>query len=509
MPVLPGGAPLSIAGGVREFVKSTPNSVAVIDGERQLTYAELGDRAARIASTLRTLGLDTGDRVAVLLGNRLEYPEVACAIAMAGLVMVPLNPRLTGPESQYILEHSGSRALILDDALANIARNGVEELDLKVLSIEGTTLGPSYEAALESASPEDPQVPIDETDPFCIAYTSGTTGRPKGVVISHRSRALTFYCSAFEWNLASGRRSIAVAPMYHGAGFAFGYAPVYTGGTVVMLRRWNPTELLELIQEHKAQSVFLVPTHAQMLRELGPEVLAQYDLSSLDTLFFNASALPWPLKQWVMEAFPGVGIHELYGSTEGGIVTNLRPVDMRRKPGSVGHPWFMTELKILGEDGAPVQPGEVGELFSRSPFLMSGYHNDPQATEECTTEDGFLTCGDMVVVDDEGYITIVDRKNDKIISGGVNIFPREVEEVLASQPDVVEAAVVGLPSAQWGEEIAAFVVLREGSNTTTEQLEEFCRGSLAGFKIPRRWEIVESLPRNAAGKILKRDLRQQ
>lgn len=509
MSLLPGGAPLSIAGGVREFARSTPNAVAVIDGERQLTYAELAERAARAASSLRSLGLDTGDRVAVLLGNRLEYPEIACAIAMAGLVMVPLNPRMTESESEYIIAHSGSRALILDDALSHVAAGGAKKHGLHVLSIKGTTLGPSYEAALEAAPAVDPKVEIDEEDPFCIAYTSGTTGRPKGVLISHRSRSLTFFCSAFEWNLATGRRSIAVAPMYHGAGFAFGYAPVYTGGTVVMLRRWNPTDLLALIEKHRAQSVFLVPTHAQMLRELGTETLAQYDLSSLDTLYFNASALPWPLKQWVMETFPDVGVHELYGSTEGGIVTNLRPADMHRKPGSVGHPWFMTELRILNEDGDPVQPGEVGELFSRSPFLMNGYHNDPKATEECTTEDGFLTCGDLVVMDDEGYITIVDRKNDKIISGGVNIFPREVEEALETHPDVVEVAVVGMPSAQWGEEIAAFVVIRGDSSTTPDLLEEHCRGTLAGYKVPRRWEIVESLPRNAAGKVLKRDLRQK
>lgn len=503
-----GGAQFSIAGGVREFARSTPKAIAVVDGDRSLTYGEVGERAARAASALQGLGLDTGDRVAVLLGNQLEYPEVACAIAMAGMVMVPLNPRLTATESQYILEHSGARALILDDALAGAVGSAATDLGLKTLSINGTTLGSSYESALERNPAVDPMVPVDENDPFCIAYTSGTTGRPKGVVISHRSRSLTFYFSALEWNLALGRRSIAVAPMYHGAGFAFGYAPVYTGGTVIMLPRWNPEALLKLIEEHRAQSVFLVPTHAQMLRELGPDVLAQYDLSSLDTLFFNAAALPWPLKQWVMETFPDVGVHELYGSTEGGIITDLRPVDMQRKPGSVGHPWFMTELRIVNEEGEVVKPGEVGELYSRSPFLMTEYHNDPEATAACTTDDGFLTCGDLVEVDEEGYITIVDRKGDKIISGGVNIFPREVEEVLAAHSDVVEVAVVGLPSEQWGEEVAAFITLRDGSTASVDELEAHCKESLASFKVPRTWNLVTSLPRNAAGKILKRDLRE-
>jgi long-chain acyl-CoA synthetase len=350
---------------------------------------------------------------------------------------------------------------------------------------------------------------VSEQSPLCIAYTSGTTGDPKGVVISHRSRSLTFYCSALEWGLANGRTSIAVAPMYHGAGFAFGYAPVYTGGTVVMLRRWDPAELLGLAAKHHAQSVFLVPTHAHALRSLGDTALRSYDLSSLDTLFFNAAALPWPLKEWVMDTLPSVGVHELYGSTEAGIVTDLRPRDMRRKPGSVVHAWFMTELRVLNADGNPAAPGEPGELFSRSPFLMNGYHDNPEATAACTTEDGFLTCGDIVTCDDEGYISVVDRKKDMIVTGGVNVYPREIEDVLIALPGVAEVAVTGIASEQWGEEIAAWVVALPGAELSSASLEAHCRTRLAGFKVPRHWRFLSALPRNAAGKILKRDLREK
>ena len=503
-----GGAPLNIAGGIREFALASPQATAVIDGDRTLTFGALDERASRLGSRLLSRGLKPGERVAVLLGNRLEYPEIAAGIAKAGLVMVPLNPRLTPAESRYILEHSGARALVVDDALAAVAGD-IDDLALTVLSIGGTSLGPDYEAELAASSPRDPGMPVAEQDPFCIAYTSGTTGRPKGVVISHRSRALTFYLSALEWGLGPGRTSAAVAPMYHGAGFAFGYAPVFCGGTVTMLRHWDPEEFLALTARDRVQSTFLVPTHAQMLRGLGEGVVARHDLSALDTLYFNASALPWHLKEWVMQEFPGRGIHELYGSTEAGIITNLRPADQFRKPGSVGHAWFMTELRVVDDAGNPVGPGEPGELFSRSPFLMNGYHDNPEATADCTTEDGFLTCGDVVIRDDEGYVHIVDRKKDLIISGGVNVYPREIEDVLAGHAAVADSAIVGVPSETWGEEVAAFIVLRPGATATDAELEAHCRTALAGFKVPRRWTVVDALPRNAAGKVLKRELRDQ
>jgi acyl-CoA synthetase (AMP-forming)/AMP-acid ligase II len=509
MGIASGGAPMNIAGGIREFAHATPGATAVIDGDRTLTFAELDERASRLGNCLLGRGLKPGERVAVLLGNRLEYPEIAAGIAKAGLVMVPLNPRLTPAESRFILEHSGARAIVLDDALAAVAGDAVPELGLVALSIDGTSLGSAYETELAAASPVDPMVAVDELDPFCIAYTSGTTGRPKGVLISHRSRALTFYLSALEWGLGPGRTSAAVAPMYHGAGFAFGYAPVFCGGTVTMLRSWDPEAFLALLERDRVQSTFLVPTHAQMLRGLGEGAVARHDLSSLDTLYFNAAALPWPLKQWVMAEFPQCGIHELYGSTEAGIITNLRPVDQDRKPGSVGHGWFLTELRVVDDAGDPVPAGEPGELFSRSPFLMNGYHDDPEATAACTTADGFITCGDVVIRDDEGYVHIVDRKKDLIISGGVNVYPREIEDVLAEHPAVVESAVVGVPHGTWGEEVAVFAVLSgaELDDALSAELEAHCRARLAGYKIPRQWTAVAALPRNASGKVLKRELR--
>lgn len=507
MPISPGGAQLNIANGVREFARATPQQLAVVDGARALTYAELGERAARWADALLSRGLRGGDHVAVCVGNRLEHPEIACGIAMAGLVMVPLNPRFTEAEARYIIEHSGARAVVAEEALTSIVAPSATGQGAFVVVL-GTTDGfESYEKVLAAAAPRDPHHPVDENEPFCIAYTSGTTGRPKGVMISHRSRTLTFYQAATEWGLGTGRVSLAVAPMYHGAGFAFGYAPVFTGGTVVMLPKWSPEEMLRLAEQHRVQSIFLVPAHAQMLRRLGPGAIAAHDLTSLDTLYFNAAALPFDLKKWVIEAFPHVGVHELYGSTESGIITNLRPVDMLRKPGSVGHPWFMTELRVLDENGGPVGPGGMGELYSRSPYLMLGYYKDAEATARCTTDDGFITCGDLVRLDDEGYIHIVGRSSDMIVSGGINVYPREIEDVVVQHASITDVAVVGRPSQQWGEEVTAYVVLAPGGTFDPDDLEAHCRESLAGYKIPRSWHAVAELPRNAAGKVVKRDIR--
>lgn len=506
MSLVPFGAPLNIANGIREFARATPNTVAVIDGDRRLTYRELADRAARWANTLLGAGLKQGDHVAICLGNRLEFPEIAAGIAMAGMVMVPLNPRYTSVEARFVLEHSEARLVLVDEALIEVVGDTVRDHRIPTVVLGQTDEFISYEDALASASPVDPQVTVSEDTPFCISYTSGTTATPKGVMISHRSRVLTFYMSALEWNLGAGRTSVAVAPMYHGAGFAFGYAPVFTGGTVVMLRKWDPEKLLYLVEKERAQSVFLVPTHAQMLRGLGESAIRARDLSSLDTLYFNAAALPWELKKWVIDTFPGVGVHELYGSTESGIITNLRPVDMLRKPGSVGQPWYMTEVRVVDADGNIVGPGGTGELYSRSPYLMRGYLKNPEATAACTTEDGFVTCGDIVRLDEEGYIYIVGRKSDMIISGGVNIYPREIEDVLVTHPSVAEAAVIGTPSEKWGEEVTAYIVLAPGAEFDVAALEEHCRRSLAGYKIPRQWKLIPELPRNAAGKVVKRDL---
>ncbi len=499
---------LNMANGIREFGRSRPGAVAVRDDVRDLTFAQLDGRSNRLAQALLTAGLQPGDRVAMLSGNTIEYFEVATALAKAGLPMVPLNPRNTLADNEFILQHSGTRALVLDGALADRVDRLTEPMTRVIEFGTPAGIGRSYEAEIETARPADPRVLVAEDDAFCITYTSGTTGRPKGVILTHRGRVLTNLAAGVEYGLGPGRRTIAVAPMYHGAGFAFAFAGPQLGGCTRVMPSWDPETFMTMLAQERAHTVFLVPTHAQQIRRFVEEPTTRFDLHDLETLYFNAAALPVALKEWVLEAFPGVGVHELYGSTECSIVTDLRPEDALRKAGSIGHPWFFNEVKLLDESLQPVSPGEPGELFARSPMLMGGYLHDPEATRAATTDDGFVTVGDIAVADDEGFISIVDRKKDMIIIGGVNIFPREIEEVIAQFPDIHEVAVVGVPDEVYGERVAAFVVSRSGAEVDRNRLADFVRSRVAKFKVPREWQIVDALPRNPSGKVLKRDIRE-
>jgi long-chain acyl-CoA synthetase len=502
-----GGAPLNIADGIREFAVASPAAPAVVDGDRTLTFAALDERSSRLAQALLAAGHQPGTRVGVVLGNRLEFPEVAAGVAKAGMVSVPVNPRLTASEVADILGRAAVPAVILDDALSPVTAQAVEAGGIgTVWSMDGTSLGRDYEQVLASAPARDPRIVVAETEPFTIAFTGGTTGAPKGVILSHRARTLVFYCASLEWGLGPGRRSIAVAPLYHGAGFAFGYAPIATGGTVSMLRAWDPERFLAMVAADRPHSVFLVPAHLQMLRGLGEDALAQADTRGLETIYCNAAPLPQALKLWALDSLPRVGMHEVYGSTEGGVVSNLRPADIRRKARCVGPPWFMTQVRLLDAGGNEVGVGEPGELYARSPTIFSGYLDDPEATAACTTSDGFVSAGDVAVRDEENFLYIVDRTKDMILTGGVNVYPREVEEVLHTHPRVADVAVVGVADERWGEKVTAVVVPR-GEPPTLDELVAHCRASLAGFKVPKALRIVDALPRNAAGKILKRELR--
>ena len=413
-----------------------------------------------------------------------------------------VNPRLTAPEVEYICDDSGARVLFVHASLEPVARQA------KLKSVERIiVVGVDYDDWLAQWPPERPPVRPREWDVLMLPYTAGTTGNPKGVMLSHRSRTLTFFGMAAEYGCYSPEdRSLAIAPLYHGAGFAFAMAPVFFGGFCEILPSFDPEKVLVALSALEITNTFMVPTHFNALFALGEGVLGQYPTPCLRTIISNAAPLPDPTKRRIVDHFGEGVLHETYGSTEGGIVTNLRPADQLQKTNCVGQPFPCTQVRLLDEEGNDVEPGQIGELYSRSPYLFNGYWQMPEATEDALRGDWF-SAGDMAQQDDEGYIYLIDRKKDMVITGGVNVYPREIEAVLYQHPAIAETAVVGVPDEYWGEAVTAFVVVKPDQEVSEDQVTAFCAQSLAKFKVPKSVRFIDALPRNAAGKVLHRELR--
>jgi acyl-CoA synthetase (AMP-forming)/AMP-acid ligase II len=495
--------PITISDGIRTSMGREPNKVAFRDNERELTYRALVERIDRVANGVTySLNLKPGDRAALLSPNTLEFIEIVCGLAEAGVPPALINSRASSSEVTFICDDAAAKVLFVHPSLEELARASAPESVQHVIVIDD-----AYERWLASSSPQRLAAKAEEWDTFCIPYTAGTTGNPKGVLLPHRSRVLTFFSMAVEYGCyGPDDRALAVAPLYHGAGFAFALAPVFFGGTCEILPRFDAEELLRAIERGRSTNVFMVPSHFQALFALGDEVLDRYETSSLRTIISNAAPLAQVMKERIVERFGDDLLFECYGSTEGGIVSNLRPADQLRKLQCVGLPFPLTSVRILDEEGREVEPGALGELFSSSPYLFSGYWNRPQESIDAI-QDGWFSAGDIAYRDDEGYIYLIDRKNDKIISGGVNIFPREIEEVLLRHPFITEAAVFGIPDERWGEAVHAVVVLQADAAIAEESIIDFCASSVARYKLPKRVEFADALPRNAAGKILRRELR--
>ena len=492
---------LDIGYGVRCAAQHKPNKVALGQGSRTLDYAQLADRINRVSNGIRRgLGLKKGDRVALIAPNCIEYPELAIGIAQAGTVVVTLNPDLTSSEIQYICDDCHASAVF-------VHVSAVGQVDIAKLSSvkDVVIIGDGYENWLAKSSPEYLFAPLAETDTFALVYTAGTSGKPKGVMLSHRSRVLTFFGMASEYGCYTpDDRTLAVAPLFHGAGFSFAIAALFFGGYCEIGPKFDAATTLKLLKESKITNVFMVPTHFQAIFDLSEKQQTKLKPSHLKTIISNASALPQVLKRLAVDYFGEGILHETYGSTEAGIVCNLRPIDQLRKERCVGLGFACTETKVLTEKGNPVEPGEVGELFSRSPYLFSGYWGNPETIS--SMKEGWFSAGDLAQVDDEGFVYLVDRKMDMIISGGVNIYPREIEEILYEHPAIFDAAVIGVPDRYWGESVKAYVVLRENQSADSDGLSDFCGKTLAGYKIPKAFEFISALPRGSTGKVLKRKL---
>ena len=427
--------------------------------------------------------------------------EIVLAASQLGHPIATVNPKLTANDIVSICEDAEAKLVFVDQKVASLLvdRNirGVQEI-----------IGIDNEMETLIAQTECPsQLPtIKEKETFTIPYTSGTTGKPKGVLVPHRSRALTLYGMADAYGcFSSDDRFLSIAPMCHGAGMIFSLAPIFFGGYAEIMDDFNPELVMKTLEDEEITGFFGVPTHFYGMLGVDQSILDNCSGSSLKTIISNAAALPQSLKEKIVKHFGEGLLYECYGSTEGGIISNLGPDDQLRKKQCVGEPFPFTEIKILNNDGDECEPNEVGEVFTSSPYIFNGYWQKEKETQDAFDGE-WLTVGDLAKKDEDGFLYIVDRKKDMIISGGVNIYPREIEEVLLEHPEINDIAIVGEPDEKWGEIIKAFIVFKE-EELSLDVIQDFCSNKIASIKSPKIIETIDALPRNANGKVLKTELR--
>lgn len=503
----------------RAFLSPQLEAYVEGDGSFRLTYDELNRSCNRLCNALLAAGIKKGERVGLLLMNSREFMEGYYALAKAGAVVVPLNWRLVPDELEFILKDSGTERLIYGeefvDAVADLHSRG-DKTDIKQwLQVEGTGgsggeaadvayFAESYQGFRDAASDSEPTVTACDDDMLYIMYTSGTTGLPKGVVHTHSTAIWGLITIGATAEYHANDRYLASLPMFHVGALTPLAVNVWKGVTNVVMRSFDPVRAWELIQEEKITTGLAVPAMLNFMVQVPYE---QYDYSSMRWMMTGAAPVPAAMTRQYHEM--GIGLLQVYGLTETcGPACLMDPENALRKPESTGRAFFHTEIRIVGEDGQTCAPGEAGEVWVKGAHIMVEYWNRPDATAETIVEDGWLRTGDIATMDAEGFVAIQDRMKDMIISGGENVYPAEIEGVLASHPGIVEAAVIGQESAKWGESPLAIVVKSDDSLSEADVLK-FCEGKLARFKQPAAAVFVDEIPRNPSGKILKRVLREQ
>ncbi|OGQ77638.1 MAG: hypothetical protein A3F90_16800 [Deltaproteobacteria bacterium RIFCSPLOWO2_12_FULL_60_19] len=495
--------PLLIADALRRNAWKYPVKLAVKDARRQVTYRELNARVNRLARALLGMGIGKGDPVALLVGNRIEHLEIFFALAKIGALSVPLDVKWRALEMGAVLSSLTPAALFLETACADEfakAKAANHLASLKTIELSQA----AYGRLVDEGEAEEPAVEVGEDDPVAVLITSGTTGLPKGCLTTHRAYVLHCINNAIEKGLGVHDTGLLASPIYFSAGRSFTLGILYFGGTMILHERFDPVEVLTTIEREKVTYLGAVPTMCERLLQV-PDV-EKFDTSSLRCLAITGGKVHGPVLEGLRK-YITPNIYRTYASTDSGQMAIAKPGDMEAKPLSAGRPVWCVELRVVDDARNAVPVNEVGEIVCKSPLATQGYYKNPEATA-ASFRDGWFHTGDLGYFDEDGYLYVVGRKKDMVKSGGISIYPLEIETVLYHHPDVLEAAVFGLPDPKWGEVVTAVVVPRKGAALRGDELIQFCKERLASYKVPKSVEIVDSLPHTELGKVAKDSLRE-
>jgi len=493
----------------------------VFEGKRT-TYQELSDRVSRLAGAFTSLGVNRGDRIAILQVNCPQYVETYFAAAKIGAIFVPLNFRAKTEEVDYLITNAKAKVVLVGNRYLEMVQRILPSLpDVRhVIAIDAPQEGLLfYEDLLARAVPVEDIAEVEDDDITILMYTAGTTGRPKGVPQSFTAFVTYILENVEPASPDIEERNLLTVPLYHVAGMQAVLAAIYGGRTLVMMRQFEVTQWLETVHKEGATRAMLVPTMLKWVID-HPD-FAKYDLSRLMVITYGAAPMPFEVIKKAIELMPWVNFINAFGQTEtASTIASLGPEDhkitgspaerekkLKRLTSSIGKPLPDVEVKIAGEDGQTLPAGQVGEILVRGPRIMKGYWQDQEKSAQVLTKDGWLHTGDLGYLDEEGYIYLEGRGDDVIIRGGENISPQEVEDALYAHPKVEEAAVIGVPDPEWGQELRAIVALKKGQKATAEEIIEHCHSRLASFKRPRSVVFVDALPHSSVGKLLRRELR--
>ncbi|WP_342515130.1 AMP-binding protein [Sporosarcina sp. FSL K6-1522] len=498
--------------GLKVFAEQKPHEVAITSYGQSLTFQDLYHRVNALTNSLVALGVQKGDHIAVYMRNRLEMPEIYYAISAVGAVCLPVNYMLVGDSLTNLLNASDVKYVFVEeDQLSQIEaiQDRLTYISSQTIIVVGSTSETPvnhYESMLQQSSIEDPTILVDPDATFNILFTSGTTSLPKGIVFDGDTVFKRTQSFGNEWKMDSSTVTLISVPIYHSVGLTFTWFLPLFGCKLVIMREFDPILTLQWIQDHQITHAFFVPTQYHHLLQV-PNI-RHYQLSSLQLLIAAAAPLSAEKKKQITEKF-NCRLTEFFGSSETSAYIILRPEDVIDKAASIGKKIDETvvEIRLIDAQGNDVSPGEDGEFAIRSPYLFSEYYKAPQETQDSHLPGGWYCTGDMGKIDSDGFYYLLDRKKDMLISGGVNIYPKDIEEVVQLHPAVQEVAVIGIPDELWGEAVKAYIVLKEGQSCSEEEMIHDSNKKLAKFQRIKEVDFIQALPRNPSGKILKRELR--